>query len=103
MQRAQTTSQTVKCHTGALSTEHIEYSGNQPVVAGHCGGTEGTDNQTESTVGTPGHWAAVNCTYGGHKQPVRQRAHSGAHWCAEALSTVHTEGISNQSDRGHTE
>ena len=45
-------------------------------------------------------WGTINCTYRGHRQPVRQGADSGA------LPTVHTEGTDNQSDRstlGHSQ
>ena len=57
-------------------------------------------SQTEGT-----QWGTVNCTFRGHRQPVRQGAHSGAQWGSQpyiqraqttsqtggtgALSTVH--------------
>ena len=40
-----------------------------------------------------GHWWAVNCTYRGHRQPIRQGP-------TGKLSIVHTEGTGNQPGRG---
>ena len=87
---------------------------------GHCLHTEGTGNppvRWEAGHRQPdiearhsgGHWGTANCTnralprgqIGAHwvqrvRQPVRQEAPSGA------LSTVHSGGTDNHSDKGHT-
>ena len=73
---AQTTRQTGGTHSGAVSTVR----------------TEGTDNQSDRSYPL-GHTGAVNCTFRGHRQPVRQ----GAHWDRQlyiqrAQTTIQTGG-----------
>ena len=82
--------------------------------------TEDTDNQSDRGE----LWGTVYCMYRGHWQPVGERVGGREHtkWSTlgqyqlyiqralatsqtgptGVLSTVHTEGTGNQSDRGHT-
>ena len=66
--RAQATSQTGGTHWATLGQSTVY--------------TESTDNQSDRGH-TLGHTGAVNCTYREHRQPVRQGAHSGAHWASQ--------------------
>ena len=118
IQKAQTTRQPDRHgHTQWGTLGHTEGTNNQSDRGqlGHCIlyiqralatsqaggrlGTEGTDNQSDRGHAI-GHSEAVNCTYRGHRQPVRKGAHSETQRNSHA--TVYSEGTDNQSDRGHT-
>ena len=89
-------------HSGA----YIEDTGNQPGGGGL--GTEGTDNNTDRGAHSWAHWSTVNCTYRGHRQPVRQGP-TGALCVEHAECTGNQpgegrlviEGTDNKTDRGH--
>ena len=71
--------------------------------------TEGTYNRTDMGTHSRAHCGTVNCTYRGHKQPIRW-ANWGivyytyrGHWQTSQVGRrLGTEGTYNQSDRRHT-